>query len=131
MFLGSRHFLGSGEDIYKPNDMIEMHEQKLHIRVNFRADTLKYIEGWKKKSNFTSSSNKVERSGSSRRSVHSDSTQSNEVEVYFPAKRTQVYANFKSNEKLDGDVYYSVRSHISDKESGRWMIYRNMGTFDI
>ena len=129
MFLGSRHFLGSGEDIYKPNDMIEMHEQKLHIRVNFRADTLKYVEGWKKKSkkdtvrsNVTSNSNNVERSGSSRRSGNSDSTQGNEVEVYFPAEQTRVFADFKSNEKHDDDTYASSRSHISDTESGRWTI---------
>ena len=135
MFLASKDFEGDDVDsdiddvdanIYKQFDMIHMHEQKVHVRLNFRADTLKYVEGWKKKneidtvrSNSTTIRDNVKDSSSSRRSVRSDSTQSNEVEVYFPARETRIFADFKSNGKRSDDAYANARSLKSWKETGR------------
>ena len=127
MFLASKQFDGDDvANVYKPNNMIHMHEQKVYVRLNFRADTLEYVEGWKKKnkidtvrSNSTTNRDNVKGSSSSRRSVHSDSTQSNEVEVYFPARETRIFADFKSNGKRPDDAYANARSLKSWKETGR------------
>ena len=126
MFLESSEFRGEGENIYKPHKMILMHDQKVVIRLNFRADTITYVEGWKKKSkkhtlssNLTSESDSLKISSASRRSLVSHESRSNEVEVYFPAGRIKMYVDFHSNSKGDDEPYNWSDTIPSIEERGR------------
>ena len=126
MLLESSKFLGEGENIYKPHKMIQMHNQTVVIRLNFRADTIEYEAEGKKKSkkhsvssNLTSNSYNMNMSGASRRSLASHKAQSNEVEVYFPAVNTTVYADFRSNSKREDEPFARSYTLSSTKERGR------------
>ena len=124
MFLETAEVPGAADTVYTLNDRISMKKQTVVVKVNFRADTLHFVSGWKKKSKMeTIKSNSTsigpKKSDLSRRSSKSDATKSNEVEVYFPAKETRVSADIRSIHKLHSDHPTEAHTSVGMKESGK------------
>ena len=109
-----------------------MMNQRVVVKINFRADTIEEIEGWKKKSKKHSKRNisllqqkSSENKGSSApdaslpgttvpdASIADSSKVTNEVEIYFPADHIVLVILLPGSR-----IPLRVSSIINDKESG-------------